>query len=996
MNNTGRRVKLDLFAEPSGDLGGSSAHDEVGVDTDLKHRAGLPNSPSSSVCLLSSGQKPENPLLLLGQYSDDELEDDSEKALDNAAVESSSPGNNDEGVVLHGEASVDIEVNTGEVQHEIDKDSTSLNYQNQEGMDKRESDAAASSDLCKDLETEQVSTSGASDAQLLGDVSSGWQIVMHEESNRYYYWNTETGETSWEIPEVLAQVSELGGNHKTPVMSERIEDISVNTQEPNLSSGVTLENLSAATGIDGLHPVVWNGGVNNEVQNDAIQSNDVINSGSFNDTLGDGNCDLQIDLSSSLIKHCETLLETLKSVKGSKGELQSPDCFSKYILEVEIRLSDIRTLSSFGSSLHQFWVHSERQLKRLEDAINVEIYKIAESTVLGDKLQESKVHESEPYGTGKIALFPLSENTHFTPVNASPCMYVESSSGDQVNGAARPDELIPKHESNSVEDVDMDAPKQLKQLEDAINVEIYKIAESTVLGDKLQESKVHESEPYGTGKIALFPLSENIHFTPVNASPYMYVESSYGDQVNGAARPDELIPKHESNSVEDVDMDVDMEVEDATSAGDTAIADESRLKEFAAPEQSNQPIQPAGHTSIDSQDAFAVPPPPDEEWIPPPPPDNEQIPPPPPDELPEPVYHLPTSYLETVPPAPYAEQYNLSYPNSGFEYYGHAATDAQSSNFYGNAEGCQVAVPQAPIYYNAVPNPYTETSQITANPIVPVAYYELQDGVPPAPGTTITESSQFHRKPTPISYETLASDRMASVEAGSNTFTTEKGGRSAIGGEMDMASKEALPTTATIQAPAAVPAEDSVAVPSTNAIPAIAAVSATSTVTKAQSKVARTKKRTVAVASSLRSSKKVSSLVNKWKAAKEELLEDEEEPKNAYEMLERKRQREIEEWHAQQIASGEAKDNANFQPLGGDWRERVKRRRAQQAREAARTSPEAHNDENQEQQHQQQPNLAELSKDLPSGWQAYWDESSKQVYYGNVVTSETTWTRPTK
>lgn len=48
------------------------------------------------VCLLSSGQKPENPLLLLGQYSDDELEDDSEKALDNAAAESSSPGNKDE------------------------------------------------------------------------------------------------------------------------------------------------------------------------------------------------------------------------------------------------------------------------------------------------------------------------------------------------------------------------------------------------------------------------------------------------------------------------------------------------------------------------------------------------------------------------------------------------------------------------------------------------------------------------------------------------------------------------------------------------------------------------------------------------------------------------------------------------------------------------------------------------------------------------------------
>ncbi|CAI9756992.1 unnamed protein product [Fraxinus pennsylvanica] len=28
---------------------------------------------------------------------------------------------------------------------------------------------------------------------------------------------------------------------------------------------------------------------------------------------------------------------------------------------------------------------------------------------------------------------------------------------------------------------------------------------------------------------------------------------------------------------------------------------------------------------------------------------------------------------------------------------------------------------------------------------------------------------------------------------------------------------------------------------------------------------------------------------------------------------------EDEEWRSQQIASGEAKDNANFHPLGGDW-----------------------------------------------------------------------------
>jgi hypothetical protein len=35
--------------------------------------------------------------------------------------------------------------------------------------------------------------------------------------------------------------------------------------------------------------------------------------------------------------------------------------------------------------------------------------------------------------------------------------------------------------------------------------------------------------------------------------------------------------------------------------------------------------------------------------------------------------------------------------------------------------------------------------------------------------------------------------------------------------------------------------------------------------------------------------------------------------------LERKRQKDIDEWRKQQIASGEAQENANFVPLGGDW-----------------------------------------------------------------------------
>lgn len=48
MMGAGRRVKLDLFAEPSGDLGGFSAKNEVGKDMDAELDAELSNSPSSS------------------------------------------------------------------------------------------------------------------------------------------------------------------------------------------------------------------------------------------------------------------------------------------------------------------------------------------------------------------------------------------------------------------------------------------------------------------------------------------------------------------------------------------------------------------------------------------------------------------------------------------------------------------------------------------------------------------------------------------------------------------------------------------------------------------------------------------------------------------------------------------------------------------------------------------------------------------------------------
>ena len=406
---------------------------------------------------------------------------------------------------------------------------------------------------------------------------------------------------------------------------------------------------------------------------------------------------------------------------------------------MEIRLSDIKSLSSFGSSLHQFWVHSERRLKQLEDSINGEFSDIGKRTQVDEKFQEISEHESEVDERGKRE-------------------YAENSDASNINTLT----LDPK---------DSDA---------------------------------------------------------TNAIPNMHVSDS--EQVNGTAAPEESDLKQGLHAGEDVDMDVDMEVEDASSAGNTGIADASGAKEITVLNQSIQPIQPAGYTSIVSDDVYTVPPPPDEEWIPPPPPDNEQIPPPPPDEPPEPVYPPLPSYPETGPPPPYAEQYNLSYSNSSFEYYGNAATEVPSINFYG----------QAPAYYDAAaaPNAYTETPQITANPITPVAYYELQDAlVPPAPGVSSAGSSQFHGVPAPVSCENPVSNPVGSVNslaaAGGNLLPTANDSRdSVVGGDTEIVptTTTTTTTTTTVQAPAIVSAEESVSLPSTKA------VSAASTATKVQSK----------------------------------------------------------------------------------------------------------------------------------------------------------------
>ncbi|XP_043688527.1 uncharacterized protein LOC122639691 isoform X2 [Telopea speciosissima] len=821
LSGAGRRVKLDLFAEPSGDLGGSSVHDEVEGDTDPNSRAGVPRSSSTS------GQLEENPLLLLGQYSDEEL-DEGNKKPNHDATESSlitHTGQVEEAVVteceeLVGNASKEVashQVNEEDVGNDFAQPDAAIDMGS---ADTVETNVATSGDPGNQADSgAQVSDSGSSGIQVVGDVTSGWKIVMHEESNKYYYWNIETGETSWEVPDVLTQGTEMASEQKVPVVNEVKESSHVDNcaSNPNFTQLNVFSNVTAGDEPNdsklipefmekhelGLEMDNWNERYKDQSLDDLklgakveqTESDDGSGkvtapcqemsslcgyskeqstfsiSGLKDQITGinehQENYEAGRALSSDLVKYGESLLQRLKAVEGYKDKPEGRDWLSKYILEVEIRLSDFKSLLAYGPSLLPFWLHSEGQLKRIECAIDNELSQFVKS---------EQLHEAENV---------------------------------QSMGDCRLDEKEDVIISNSENPQILPAVDMLK----VVN----------------KESHDRSADDLGNAEETLLTQSSTQHLGSK-------AEGNL-EKANGTKLLDISISKTGPHTGEDVDMDVDMDVDDETHADNTTSGYALNAKSLPRTDQQIQPTIPAEYFSVPEVESTAQ-----------------------------------TSSVEI-----FTESRNSSVPSTMVE------SDVSAVGHENETVILQV------------PPTLATTENKVAN-----------DGGPATSGT-------------------------------------------------------------------------------------VASVAQSATVSKVQSKVLRGKKRTVAVAPTLRSNKKVSSLVDKWKAAKEELYEDEEdEPQNAYELLERKRQKEIEEWRAQQIATGEARDNANFQPLGGDWRERVRRKRAQSTREAVEAAPEVSVKE------KQQPDLIELSRDLPSGWQAYWDESSKEVYYGNTVTSETTWTKPTR
>ncbi|KEH34105.1 WW domain protein, putative [Medicago truncatula] len=793
-----------------------------------------------------------------------------------------------------------------------------------EYSEKTESDVALGNLQNEIVSKDQTDASENFDERDGNDTSSGWKMVLHEESQHYYYWNVLTGETSWEVPQVLAQADHLTNDPLPPAsVNDKTDNVTVGVDNSNMLSAAMLGTSAAFTvdetvetsvishkdlhdhgsQMNGCSEECTNENKGSNIHGDDLIRNDDLMSLSYggDHSIGVEEQQVEIDFPSRLVQQTESLLEMLKSLENgiiyrSKGNLQGQDSLSKYMLELEIRLSDFRSLSSYGSSLLPFWVHSDRKIKVLECLINVELLQT-------DKSEHAEV-EDKPV--------PVAEEF-----------------GEQPNGVGQESEVDHNEKKGSFLTSEVSIGSQTDASVEALKD----------VSDK---------------------FSSDAQRIPLSISTGSHAETSLevSTQIEATINPEESTHENVCNIGEDVDMDVDMEVEDMNSSENTVL-DASVANDYVQTDQPFQSNPQIEYHSLLPEDAFAVPPPPDDEWIPPPPPDNEHMPPPPPpddDQMPplppgDPLatcYHVIPSYTETGQSLSYA-QYNPSYLGASSEYYGQTAAEVPTSNIYG-----QIAMQPAQLYYSAVPNIYSENPQVMINPTDPVTYYEAQDGagLKPIPDINISDS----------------------------------GGVSGA----DSVSSDIPSTSAAIHDPATVSVDASVSLaPATTEVNADKTTS--SLAAKAQTKVVRSRKRAVAVGSSLKSNKKVSSLVDKWKAAKEELLEEEEEPESVYDALERKRQREIEEWRAKQIASGEAKDNANFQPLGGDWREKVRRKRAKAAKETVGKVEVAS-----ESSKQQKPDIVELAKGLPSNWQAYWDEASKKVYYGNVVTSETTWTRPTR
>uniref|UniRef100_A0A453RDK2 WW domain-containing protein n=1 Tax=Aegilops tauschii subsp. strangulata TaxID=200361 RepID=A0A453RDK2_AEGTS len=340
---SGRRVKLDLFLDPS--PGEASMKEGVGEEN-RGQQTGVPTSPSSS-------DKKENPLALLGQYSDDEEED--EVATDQPIGETKGSPTDASAEVIHVQA--DVTGDNGDADSELPA-SVSVQQEVSQADDVKNVTENVAEEFTvapePTLENEGVTATEAvpdsSGMQIVGDIGGNWKAIMHEQSNQCYYWNTVTGETSWEIPNGLASVVAADGVTSASVpthMGYSVEAQAHVLPHSNVEaypSDVSVGNGTATYTAMGTYthdPYAYTG---------AIASHETVDI----DPL-------------QLAKYGEDLLQRLKLLERPHVAIDSLELIKR---EIEVRIADCSALSSYGSSLLPLWLHAEVHLKQLELSVS--------------------------------------------------------------------------------------------------------------------------------------------------------------------------------------------------------------------------------------------------------------------------------------------------------------------------------------------------------------------------------------------------------------------------------------------------------------------------------------------------------------------------------------------------------------------------------------------------------------------------------------------------
>ncbi|RLN11451.1 formin-binding protein 4 isoform X1 [Panicum miliaceum] len=744
MAAAGRRVKLDLFLDPSP----GEASQKEGIGGEIRdQQTVVPTSPSSS-------DKNENPLALLGQYSDDE-EDDEEAADQPTGEAKRSPGDASAQITIErpdtaGDAQTEPLVSVGDQQEapetgDVKNYTQSVTEENTLAPEPTPEEESA-------IAAESVPDS--SGMQIVGDIGGNWKAIMHEQSNQCYYWNTVTGETSWEIPNGLASGVASDGVASASVPTHM--DYSIEAQGHVLPQN-TLEAYPSDMSVGNGTATYANFGMtcgSAQVTHDAYayapaashESMDIdpLYLAKYGEELLQRLNLLSRCLLLSFVTFCAFLfLECRKLISYYHCRLHgSNEGLELLRREIEIRISDCNALSSYGSSLLPLWLHAEVHLKQLDSSVS--------------KLEMSYRVDTEPR--------------------------------DLKTEVA---------EHKAPNEADMIAPSNGEALKSELSAGI--------------------------------TIDENVKIEkPASTSSAQSSQDRDAPAVTSEVESDN-----------DEDMDVEMEV------------DEDNVEEHCSsvPNKEHPPLEQVSSADLPPlegptppEDNDVPPPPPEEEWIPPPPPDNELAPPAPPEEPAASYIHADTISQ------PYIAQANVGYTLSGMEYYATVGTEGTHASYYMQVTEPHLLQAQQHSYYAPV-SASGISVPVDGTSIAPESYYTYPSVSTAASGIAAEHSGYYVPSTSAISSSAADIKTSSAPLVSANINSDPKGPDKVISKDASIA-----PLT-----------QAAVATSAAGTSSVLGSSTQSSTSTTNQTKVIRSKKRAVAVTSSLRSNKKVSSLVDKFR-----------------------------------------------------------------------------------------------------------------------------------